>query len=187
MREFPGAPEPFVGPFTDTLIEAIRSSSNGDLNPRFRVAFDALSLCLVTPRSYFDLYMDVMSIYPRISNVWNDEVFARNGGELGSGKMMTMDVDASIEGVDMSIVKQLDSGFVAVLMGMVSFSQDQKILRQMDDTTAEQLSCYNRIVWLLYMSLFRREWFDEVIGVFEQAAKRAKEERAQMVMRGRAN
>ena len=187
MRQFPGAPEPFVGPFSDTLLEAIRSSSKGDLNPRFLVAFDALNLCLFTPRSYFDLYQDVMSIYPRISNVWNDEVFVRNGGELGSGKMMTLDVDASIEGVDMSIVKQLDAGFVAVLMGMVSFSQDPKILRKMDETTSEQLSCYNRIVWLLYMSLFRKTWFDEVIGVFERGARRAREERARMVMNGRAN
>jgi hypothetical protein len=101
--------------------------------------------------------------------------------------MMTLDVDDSIEGVDMSIVKQLDAGFVAVLMGMVSFSQDPKILRKMDETTSEQLSCYNRIVWLLYMSLFRKTWFDEVIGVFERGARRAREERARMVMNGRAN
>lgn len=187
MRQFPGAPEHFVGPFSETLLEAIRSSSNEGLTSRLRVCFDGLTLCLLTPRSYFDLYMDVMSIYPRISDVWNKEVFEKNGGKLGSGEMMTMGVDELVDGVDMSIVKSIDGGCVAVLMGMVSFSQDPKILRQMDEVTSEQLSCYNRIVWLLYMSLFRKTWFDEVVGIFERGAKRAKEERVQIAMNGRAN
>lgn len=179
MKPFPGSPETFNLIFSrnlfDSSMELEKHGTQRSL--QFGEILQGLSLCLLAPRSYFDLFMKIAPYYGELNSFWNNEVYAKNGGTIGSGQTLMVDVDAV--GVDTSILNEIHPASFNLVMGLVSFTQDEKAIAGIpgvSEEMKEQMMILNQILWAIYMSVFNPSFFDRNVEVFTKIALQAQKE-----------
>lgn len=175
-RPFPGAPDGFNLVFSKQLFESsqVLSSKENDASQGLSTIYQGLSLCLLAPRAYFDLYMRIGSYYPELADHWSKEVLSKNPTPGGLSLVAITESD-----IDHTILNDLEEGPFSVLISLVMFTQDKSVIKNSNTSgpmTEEQMYILNQIVWSIYIGLFKKEYFDRNVRVFTEAYKQAKEE-----------
>jgi hypothetical protein len=172
-QQFPGAPANINLVMSEQFHEASKKLAMGNINSRnLANIYKGLSLCLVAPRSYFDLFTEISTYYDEFIAYWNKEIVAKNSGSKGLSMM-----DVSKTDIDTSIIDDMDGQCFTLLMGVLSFTQ--KEATPQNGPFGEQMSVLNKIVWAMYIGCFRMDFFNKNVRVFEEAYKRAKVEQGE--------
>lgn len=179
QRAFPGFPEGFNMIFSKQIFEAslLLEQHNTERSKNLCEIYQGLSLCLLAPRAYFDLFMSIGPYYQEMQTFWNKEVYSKNGGVSGSGEVMMITPEES--GVSTSIIDELPAEPFNLLMGILSFTQDKKALNDIpgvNDELKEQMMIFNQVVWAIYMGSFKGSYFDKNLEVFSKAGLQAQKE-----------
>jgi len=182
QRPFPGAPGSFALIFSKefrTIAEKLIESDN-ERSRMLGETLDSLSVILLTPRPYFDLFMSIGEYYPTLQRFWNDEVFAANGGIKGSEEVKMTKTSDVKGGFDMDAkVADFDAQSFNVLMGTLQFTQDRDQIEKIsgnDPEMKEQMMIMNQILWAIYMGVFNDEYFKRNHEVFTKAGNAAEAE-----------
>ncbi len=178
-RPFPGSPHMFNMIFSKELYNAALELDKHDSQRSKQMAeiYEGLSLCLLAPRAYFDLFMRIGPYYQEMQEFWNHKVYVENGGVLGSKKDMFMEVDKI--STDLSIVNDLPAQPFNLLMGLLAFTQDENAINNIPHVTdelREQITIFNQMVWAVYMGAFKPDYFDKNLEVFVKSGKEAQKE-----------
>lgn len=169
-QQFPGAPANINLVMSEQFHDFSKKLAMGNINSRnLANIYKGLSLCLVAPRSYFDLFTEISTYYDDFISYWNKEIVAKNSDSKGLSMM-----DVSKTDIDTSIIDDMDRQCFNLLMGVLSFTQ--KEATPQNGPFGEQMSILNKIVWAIYIGCFRQDFFNKNVRVFEEAYKRAKVE-----------
>jgi hypothetical protein len=173
---FPGVPDGLNLVLSKQLFEAsLKLDAMGnDTSVQLSEVYQSLSLCLLVPSSYFELFRSIGEYYDEMHDYWNNEVFIKNGGRLGSSIKFELEKDDSI--IDSSILDELDPEAFNLMMGLVFYTQDQDVIKDYSGDNKEKFSILNRVFWAVYMGLFKREYFEKNYATFVVAGTKAKNE-----------
>lgn len=183
QRAFPGFPEGFNMIFSRQIFDASLQLENhgSERSKQLCEIYQGLSLSLLAPRAYFDLFMSIGPYYDEMQTFWNKEVYNKNGGVSGSGKTMLIATEDS--GLDTSIVDDLPPEPFNLLMGILSFTQDKTAIEGIpgiNDEIREQIGIVNRIVCAIYMGSFKESYFAKNLKAFTDAGLQAQKELNQL-------
>jgi hypothetical protein len=172
---FPGVPDGLNMVFSKQLFEAsLKLDAMGnDTSVQLSEIYQSLSLCLLEPRSYFELFRSIGEYYDEMHHYWNNEVFIKNGGKLGDSLRLKITDDIK---VDVSILNELDPDAFNLLMGLVSYTQDPDVIKDYSEDNKEKFSILNRVFWSVYIGLFKREYLEKNYATFVVAGTKAKNE-----------
>ena len=178
-RPFPGSPHMFNMIFSKELYNAALELDKHDSQRSKQMAeiYEGLSLCLLAPRAYFDLFMRIGPYYQEMQEFWNHKVYVENGGVLGSKKDMFMEVDKI--STDLSIVNDLPAQPFNLLMGLLAFTQDETAISNIphvNDELREQITIFNQMIWAIYMGAFKPDYFAKNLEVVVKSGKEAQRE-----------
>lgn len=184
QRPFPGSPRGFNLVFSQHLSEATDELQKNGTERSLQLAdiLGALSMCLLSSRSYFDLFIRIGGYYPELQSFWNEEVYKKNGGVIGTGVGKLKDSNEIT--VDKSIVDQLPPESVNLIGGILSFTQNKDEIDNIpdvDDQLREQMLIFNQMIWAIYMGLFNPKFFEKNLETFVTSAKEAEVEIAAML------
>ena len=178
-REFPGAPYVFDRIFSKKFFEAsLEGKDGGPKTIQFSETLQGLSLALLAPRSYYDLFTETQKYYPELSVYWNS-VLSNSGKGV---QQVSLDQMEGI-GIPSEIVKELPPGAFSLLTGTLAFSQDPKVINdlpQSGEREAEQFRVFNLLLWTIYIGCFKQEFFERNHRVFWGAAQAAQKEAKEM-------
>jgi hypothetical protein len=182
QRPFPGAPGSFALIFSkefSTIAEKL-IGSDSERSQMLGETLGSLSVILLTPRPYFDLFMGIGEYYPALQRFWNDEVFVVNGGKRGSGEVKMTKVDEVKGGIDMgAMTSDFDPQSFNTLMGTLQFTQDREQIEKIsgsDQEMKEQMMIMNQLIWAIYMGVFNDEYFKRNHELFTRIANDAEGE-----------
>jgi hypothetical protein len=182
QRPFPGAPGSFSLIFSkefSSVAEKLIESGN-ERSRMLGETLGSLSVILLTPRPYFDLFMSIGEYYPALQRFWNDEVFAANGGKKGSGEIKMSKAEDVKGGIDMeAMTSDFDPQSFNVLMGTLQFTQDREQIEKIsgdDQEMKEQMMIMNQIIWAIYMGVFNDEYFSRNHELFTRVGNEAETE-----------
>lgn len=179
-KQFPGFPEAlniFISQkiFDCSLDLAGRGNKKSE---ELSIVYQGLSLALLAPRTYFDLYMNLRKPYPAMMKFWS-EVQKKNAGQainIGSG-LPVVEV-GDVQGLDLTILDQMAPEAINHLMGMLSMTKKEnaKHSPMYDENTEEQFMILNEILWSIYIGLFQEEFFQSNLRIFGQSLEQAQKE-----------
>lgn len=178
-RPFPGAPENISQVLSKTLFDASLELENhgNERSKKMAQIYEGLSLCLLAPRAYFDLFMKIGPHYQEMQDFWNHKVYMENGGVLGSKKREL--INSSDVSADLSIVNDIPADPFNILVGCLSLTQDEESINSIpnvSETIKEQIYIFNQILWAVYIGAFKSEFFDIIHSIFSQSIGEAHRE-----------
>ena len=179
QRAFPGFPEVYNMIFSRQIFDASLQLENheSERSKQLCEIYQGLSVCLLAPRAYFDLFVSIGPYYEEMQNFWNKEVYHKNGGVSGSGEIMLIKTDES--GLDTSMIDDLPTEPFNLLMGILAFTQDKNAIEGIhgiNDEIREQITIFNQLVWAIYMGCFKESYFAKNLKVFTDAGLQAQKE-----------
>jgi hypothetical protein len=178
QRAFPGFPEGFNMIFSRQIFDASLKLENhgSERSKQFCEIYQGLSVCLLAPRAYFDLFIGIGPYYDEMQTFWNESYYI-NVGVSGSGKVEFITSDTS--GLDTSIIDDIPADPFNLLMCILSFSQDKNAIEGIpgiNDEIREQMMILNQIIWAIYMGSFKDDYFAKNLKVFTDAGLQAQKE-----------
>lgn len=164
-REFPGVPDEISDSirrkFHGISITFIGSEIKGIRD--FGSILSSLVLIMETPRTYFDLCMEILPLYEEYMEFWNTEILSkRDQGD-----------DLIVRGVRIGgLVEGLDSEEFSIFQSHLVLMNNEESLSEFNggERFIEQCQIFNRVLWFIYISLFHYEYFDYCKDLFKRYA-----------------
>lgn len=169
MKPFPGVPEDSKEDISKIFFEAaaLVNSGNTVRGKQVEKIFLTMGKCVLNPPAYFDLYMSLAPLMPEQFEWWNKEVYEKKFGASNPGNMDLEGI--SILGEAPEVLKEIDAeGFNMFLALCYSIRTIKN-----EENNTESIQILDALLWCVYISMMRNDFFDKNYKVIMAVGKRA--------------
>jgi len=171
---FPGFPKGERGILRVGVIETAKKFANGSGTKTEQVStiLNVLADGLQNESIYENIFRKIHSGYPELSRWWNQEMFQKRGGQMGTGELLMAEVGS--DGEADQATKGIDpSGFNLLQLQVIASKFDGPMVRiSTHPDFAEQLNIFNEILWTIQISIFKPGELDKLAAIFRNSSGR---------------
>lgn len=166
---FPGFPKGERGVVKMGAIKTAEAFSRGDARSKqLGIIMSVLSDALSDESLYEEIFKKLHPDYPELSNWWNKEMFQKRGGQMGTSQQIAINVDADKE-ADEATRGMDPEGFNFLQLQIMATKADNSLVRMSTNPNfAEELKCFNEILWIIFISIFKPGGLDKLSSVFRK-------------------
>jgi hypothetical protein len=172
MKEFPGPPPLLNKAVSDSLIKAA-----GLINPdrtkkgeQVQEIFITLSVCLLNPPAYFDLYSSLAPKMEKQFEWWNKNIFYKEGRTPGDPTLIMKDSKEEKE-----IGKIDDLGIEGWNLFVFNIEAIRKVMQKHNgNPLTGSYQILDAILWCIYVGICNPEFFEENYSVIKKVGKKLK-------------
>lgn len=166
---FPGFPKGEHGVIKMGVIKTAEAFSKGDTRSKqLGTIMSVLGDALSDESLYAEIFKKLHPDYQSMSDWWNKEMFQKRGGQMGTGQQMAIAVDSDKEAEEAT--QGIDpEGFNFLQMQLMATKADGPLLRMSTDPDfGEELKCFNEILWIIFISVFKPGGLDKLSSIFRR-------------------
>jgi hypothetical protein len=171
---FPGFPKGERGILRVGVIETAKKLANGSgtKNNQLVTILNVLADGLENEAIYQTLHQKLNANYGELSRWWNQEMFQKRGGQMGTGQLIMTDVDSDSEAGQAT--KGIDpTGFHLLQMQLLATKSDGPMARMSTHPEfAEQLNIFNQMLWTIHIAVFKPGELDRLATIFRNSSGR---------------
>jgi len=174
QKLFPGFPKGERGILRVGVIETAKKFANGNGTKTKQLAtiLNVLADGLENEAIYQTLHQKINANYAELSRWWNQEMFQKRGGKMGTGELLMADVGSDSEADQAT--KGIDpAGFHLLQMQLLATKSDGPAARiSTHPEFAEQLNIFNQMIWTIHIAIFKPGELDKLATIFRNSSGR---------------
>jgi hypothetical protein len=171
---FPGFPKGDNGVLRVGVLETSKKFSNGTGTKTKQICtiLNVLADGMQNEGIYQTVHQKINANYAELSRWWNQEMFQKRGGQMGTGQLIMTDV--SSDGEADEATKGIDpNGFYLLQMQLLATKSDGPMARMSTHPEfAEQLNIFNQMLWTIHIAVFKPGELDRLATIFRNSSGR---------------
>lgn len=184
---FPGFPKGDFGILRKSILLTAKDFSeckeepeiSDERNKKIATILNILAEGMSDEYLYQEIYKEVDNNFDMYSNWWNREVYESAGGQIGSGQKIVADLENTKNPITLKLTETclgLSFDGFEKLQKQLLFTESSGPLERMsfDPDFPEQLRVFNKIIWLIFMSIFYPNGINMISKIFIRCATKAK-------------
>jgi len=182
---FPGFPKGDFGTIRKTILLTAKDFSEckeepeiSDVrNKKIATLLNILADGMTNEYLYQEIYKEVENNFEMFRNWWNREAYESVGGEIGSGKKIMVDLENNKDPRVLKLAQHclgLSLDGFEKLQRQLLYTESPSPLESMsfDPNFPEQLRVFNKIIWMIFMSIFYPNGLSMVTKMFIKASSK---------------
>jgi hypothetical protein len=169
---FPGFPKGEGGILRTGITETSKKFSNGTGKKTNQLCtiLNVLADGMQNEAIYQTLHQKINDNYEELSRWWNQEMFQKRGGQMGTGQLIMVNVGSDREADE--VTKGIDPiGFNLLQAQLLATKSDGPASRiSTHPEFEEQLNIFNHMLWAIHISIFKPGELDKLASIFRNSS-----------------